>query len=83
MSKIGQTFQSNILCAAIRFWVPSVNSFVFPFGLASITLIDVFLLTGLPVIGPDAACAIEADDPELIKFSATLTEYSSYQALIQ
>ena len=83
MSKIGQPFQSSILCAAIRFLAPSVNSFVFPFGLASITLRDVFVLTSLPMIGPDAACAIDTDGPKLIKFSAASTKYSSYHTLIQ
>ena len=83
MSKIGQTFQSNILCAAMRFWVPSVNSFVFPFGLASITLRNVFLLIGLLVIGPDAPCLINIEDTNLIKYSAASTDFSSYHSLIQ
>ena len=67
----------------MRFWVPSINSFIFPFGLASITLRDVFLLTGLPMIGPDALCLIDIEDTNLIKYSAASTDFSSYHSLIQ
>ena len=42
--------------------------------MAFIILRDVFVLTSLPVIGPDAACAIEADNLELIKFSTASTK---------
>ena len=83
MSKIGQPFQTNMVCAAIRYQVPSVNSFIFPFGLYSITLLYVFMLMGLLVVGPYAPYLIDSNDNKLPNFLATSTNYSLYHSLIQ
>ena len=80
MNKIGPPFQTNMVCAAKRYWVPSVNSFFFPFGLCSITLRNVFIITGLPIVGLDAPCLIDSNDKKFLVFSAASTDYSSYHS---
>ncbi|XP_055959740.1 uncharacterized protein LOC126656871 [Mercurialis annua] len=52
----------------LRYWSSSANSFIFPFGPMSVTLKDVFMLTGLPVIGFDAPCLFEVETKDLYSY---------------
>ncbi|KMS98431.1 hypothetical protein BVRB_4g091290 [Beta vulgaris subsp. vulgaris] len=41
----------DLILGVCEFWCPKTNSFIFPWGEATITLEDVMILGGLPVIG--------------------------------
>ncbi|XP_058220054.1 uncharacterized protein LOC131330473 [Rhododendron vialii] len=44
-------FNSDLLLGLAEFWCPETNTFVFPWGEAGLTLEDVAILGGLPVVG--------------------------------
>ena len=63
----------DMMSTALRFWSKDLNSFVFPFGPASITLKDISIFTGLHVEGLEAVCLLDVHDPSLphLKVSST------------
>ena len=48
-TKVGVTLDLDLMSTALRFWSKDLNSFIFPFGPASITLRDIYIFTGLLV----------------------------------
>ncbi|KAM7278282.1 hypothetical protein ACFE04_005416 [Oxalis oulophora] len=44
-------FNRDLILAFVQFWCPETNTFVFPWGEATITLEDVMILGGFPVLG--------------------------------
>ena len=80
MSKETITFQTNLIQGALRFWSPDCNSFIFPEGPISVTLRDVYYLTGLPILGFDIPCLI---DPEAFPSTVIKTKgISSFYQVI-
>lgn len=53
MSKSSITLHEGLFAAALLFWSPSINAFVFPEGFMTPTIEDVFALVGLPPDGMD------------------------------
>ncbi|XP_050234446.1 uncharacterized protein LOC126682736 [Mercurialis annua] len=79
MSEQTFDFQPGMCRSFLRYWSSSANSFLFPCGPMSVTLKDVFMLTGLPVIGFDAPCLFEVDNKQLF----SCPDYQSYKACIE
>ncbi|XP_055962345.1 uncharacterized protein LOC126687881 [Mercurialis annua] len=79
MSEQSFDFHAGMCRSFLRYWSPSANSFLFPCGPMSVTLKDVFMLTGLPVIGFDAPCLFEVDQKQLF----SCPDYHSYKACIE
>ncbi|EEF45701.1 conserved hypothetical protein [Ricinus communis] len=52
--------QQDMFCVVLRFWAPSIHSLIFPFGPASPTLKDTFLLIGLPILGEEMTILLDA-----------------------
>ncbi|XP_073051741.1 uncharacterized protein [Primulina eburnea] len=73
--------QSVLFDCLLRFWSPSCNVFIFPFGPLSITLYDISLLLGLPVAGPDSPYFV--DDPAAPALAHTRYCYPSYRAVVK
>ena len=48
ISKEKNDYQASLINAALHFWSPSSDCFIFPSGHMTVTLLDVFMLTGLP-----------------------------------
>ncbi|KZV19272.1 hypothetical protein F511_37033 [Dorcoceras hygrometricum] len=66
MSKVGMSKQSLLFDCLLRFWSPSSNAFLFSWGPMSSTLYDIYLFTGLPLIGHDSPYLIDdSSAPEL------------------
>ncbi|KZV46296.1 hypothetical protein F511_22202 [Dorcoceras hygrometricum] len=59
MSKVGMSKQSMLFDCLLRFWSPSSNAFLFFWDPMSPTLYDVYLFTGLHLIGPDSPYLID------------------------
>ena len=51
LTKVSITLDLDLMSTALRFWSKDLNSFIFPFGPASITLRDISIFTGLHVEG--------------------------------
>jgi hypothetical protein len=54
----------NLLFGIVDKWCSETNNFVFPFGEATITLEDVMVLAGYPVLGDPVFISLE-DDKEM------------------
>ncbi|XP_073066554.1 uncharacterized protein [Primulina eburnea] len=80
-SKMKINKQSVLFDCLLRFWSPSSNVFIFPFGPMSITLYDISLFLGLPVVGPDSPYFI--DDPAAPTLAHTRYCYPSYRAVVK
>ena len=52
LSLSGMERNDSLLIAASYFWSNTLNAFVFGHGPMTITLADVYMLTGLRIIGP-------------------------------
>lgn len=62
-----KTPNKNLICAFVERWQPETNSFHMPFGEMTITLDDVFCLTGLPVSGLPVVAPEAGRGPEAPK----------------
>ena len=65
LTKVSVTLDLDLMRNALRFWPKELNSFLFPFGPASITIGDISILTGLPVEGSEVVCLIDVHGPSL------------------
>ena len=74
------TYQPFLLSAALRFWSPSCNCFIFPFSHMIITLLDVFVITGLPILGDDTICLI--DDLKYVETNISSMTYDTYPKIV-
>ena len=45
LTKVKVTFNLDLMSVSLRFWSKDLNSFIFPFGLASITMGDISIFT--------------------------------------
>ncbi|KZV21476.1 hypothetical protein F511_08241 [Dorcoceras hygrometricum] len=80
MSKVGMSRQSVLFDCMLRFWSPASNAFLFSWGPMSPTLYDVYLFTGLPLVGPDSPYLI--DDPSAPKLAHLRYCFPSYRAMV-
>ena len=71
------------MSTTLRFWYKDLNSFIFPFGLASITLRDISIFTGLPVEGSKPLCLLDVHDPFLPHLEFSSTSQTSYSSAIR
>ena len=63
LTKVSITLDLDLMSTTLRFWSKGLNSFLFPFGLASITMRDIYILTKLLVKGLEAVCLLDVHDP--------------------
>ncbi|XP_071696548.1 serine/threonine-protein phosphatase 7 long form homolog [Rutidosis leptorrhynchoides] len=62
------TFNHDIISSLLRFWNPKTNTFVFPWGEATVTLEDVVILGGYSVLGDSVSGSVlKADLREKIE----------------
>ena len=73
----------ELMGVVLRFWSKSVNSFLLPFGLVSLTLRDVSILTGLLIQGIDALSLLDTQDSSLPSFEVSSTTQTLYSTTIQ
>ena len=59
------TLDLDLMSTALRFWSKDLNSFIFPFGSASITLRDISIFTRLVVEDLEVVCFLDVHDPLL------------------
>ena len=74
------TLDLNLMSIAFKFWSKDLNSFIFPFGPASITLRDISIFTGYLIEGSKVVCLLDVHDlllPHLDVCSTSQTSYSS------
>ncbi|KZV55870.1 hypothetical protein F511_15720 [Dorcoceras hygrometricum] len=81
LSKVGIPKQSLLFDCLIRFWSPANNAFIFAWGPMSLTLYDIYLFTGLPLIGPDSPYL--TDDPAAPKLAPLRYCYPSHRAVVK
>ena len=74
------TYQPSLFSAALRFWSLSCNCFVFPFGHMTITLLDIFVITGLPILGDDTVCLI--DESKYVETNISSKTYDTYPKVV-
>ncbi|XP_071725811.1 protein MAINTENANCE OF MERISTEMS-like [Rutidosis leptorrhynchoides] len=62
------TFNHDIIYALLHFWNPKTNTFVYPWGEATVTLEDMVILGGYSVLGDSVSvCVIKADLNEKVE----------------
>ena len=76
------TLDLDLMSTTLRFWSKELNSFIFPFGPASITLRDISIFTGLPVKGSEVICLLDVHDPLLPHLEVSSTSQTSYSSSI-
>ena len=59
MTKQPITYQPTLVTTALKLWSSSYNYFIFPFGNMIVTLLNVFILTGLHTLIDDFVCLID------------------------
>ena len=67
------TLDLDLMSTALWFWPKDLNSFIFPFAPASITLRDISIFTGLFVEGSEAVCLLDVHDPSLSHLEVSST----------
>ena len=76
------TLDLDLMSIALRFWSKDLNSFIFPFGLASIILRDTSIFIGLLVEGLEVVCLLDVHDPLLPHLEVSSTSQTSYSSAI-
>ena len=71
------------MSTALRFWYKGLNSFLFLFSPASITMRDISILIRLPVEGSEVVCLLDVHDPPLPHLEVSSTSQTSYSSAIQ
>ena len=79
---VNTSLDVELMSVALKFWSKSINSFLLPFCLISITLRDITILTGIPVRGADALCLLDIQDSSLSAIKVSSTTQTSYFAII-
>ena len=74
------TYQPSLLLVALRFWSPSCNCFIFSFSHMTIILLDIFVITGLPILGDDTIYLI--DESKYIETNISSRTYNTYPKVI-
>ena len=57
----------EIVLGLCEFWCPKTNTFIFPWGEATITLEDVMILAGLPVLGEPVNLPLLGDSMKILE----------------
>ena len=82
LTKVSITLDLDLMSTALRFWSKDLNSFIFHFGPASITLRDISIFTRLPVEGLKIVCLLDIHDPSLPHLKVSSTSQTSYSFAI-
>ena len=77
------TLDLYLKSTTLRFWSKGLNSFMFLFGLASITPRDISIFIGLPVEGSKAVCFLDVHDSSLLHLEVSFTSQTSYSSSIR
>ena len=80
LTTVNTSLDVDLMIVALKLCYKSINSFQLSFGLISIKLRDITILTGLRIRCADALCLLDVQDSSLpaIEFSSTIkTSYSS------
>ena len=80
---INTSLDMELMSIALKFWSKSINSFLIPFGLISITLRDITILIGLPIRGADALCLLDIQDSSLPTIEVSSTTQTLYSVVIR
>ena len=83
LTKVSITLDLDFMSTTLRFWPKDLNSFIFPFGPASITLRDISIITGLPVEGSEVVCLLDVHDQSLPHLEVSFTSQTSYSSAIR
>ena len=83
LTKVSVTLDLNLMSTALKFWYKDLNSFIFPFDPASITLRDISIFTGLHVEGLEPVCLLNVHDPLLPHLEVSFTSQTSHSFAIQ
>ena len=82
LTKVSVTLDLDLMSTALRFWSKDLNSFIFHFGPASITLRDISIFTRLPIEGSETVCLLDVHDPLLPHLEVSSTSQTSYLSAI-
>ena len=80
---VNTSLDMELMSVVKKFWSKSINSFMLPFSLISITLRDITILTSLPIRGSDALCFLDIQDSSLRIIEVSSTTQTSYSVVIQ
>lgn len=80
---VNSTLDFDLMSTMLRFWSRSVNSFLFPFDLTSMTLQDVSILTSLPLTSDDMLGLVEQDYSLTPTTIVSCTTHTSYVVAIR
>ena len=83
LTKVSITLDLDLMSTALRLWYNDLNSFIFPFGPASITLRDISIFTELHVKGLEVVCLLDVHDPLLPHLKVSSTFQTSYSSAIR
>ena len=83
LTKVSITLDLDLTSTALRFWSKDLNSFIFSFGPASITLRDISIFTGFPVEGLEVVCLLDVHDPSLPRLEVSSTSQTSYSSALR
>ena len=83
LTKLSITLDLDLMSTALRFWCKDLNSFIFPFGLASVTLRDISIFTGFLVEGLEVVCLLYVHDPLLPHLEVSSTSLTFYSSTIR
>ena len=76
------TLDLDLMSTALRFWSKGLNSFLFFFSPASITMRDISILTMLPIEGSEAVCLLDVHNPSLPHLEVSSTSQTFYSSTI-
>ena len=83
LTKLRVTLDLDLMSTTLRFCSKNLNSFIFPFGPASITLRDISIFTGFHVEGSKAICILDVHDPSLPHLEVSSTSQTYYSSAIR
>ena len=63
LTKVGIALDLDLMSTVSRFWSKDLNSFIFHFGPASITLRDISIFARFPIEGSKVVCLLDVHDP--------------------
>ena len=82
LTKVSITLDLDLMSIALRFLSKDLNSFIFPFGPASITLREISIFTRLSVEGSKVVCLLDVHDLLLHHLEVSSTSQTSYSSAI-
>ena len=78
ITRVNMPIQWDFVISLVHFWNPQINAFVFPSGIVGISLVDVYVLLGLPVEG-DPLCVFDDPKPTSagLRFPGSFSSYGN------